>query len=731
MLRQTGSFPLWNPYLFGGMPFVAAMHGDIFYPTFLLRMLMPTDVAMTWGFIIHTFLAGLFTYAFLRRIGLSFFAALIGGLAYMLGGNVAGLVSPGHDGKLFVAALLPLVLLFTYRAIRDGRWWAFGALAIAVTLAVLTPHPQLLQYLLLVCGAWALFLAFSADAGGQALARRRAFGRLGAALAAVAVGLLGGAIQFLPVVEYTPWSPRTGGKGWEHAISYSMPLEELINTYLPQFSGILERYSGRNGIHFHSEYIGAAVLVLAVLAFGVASRRKLMYFWFGTFIVASLWALGGYTPFYRLVYALVPGTTYFRAPSTMLYVVQFSAAVLAAMGVERLLLGQARRRYAIGWLAAAGLVGVLAASGALTNLAASVTPQAAAIADANRADLVVGAWRSFVAVAAVCGVILLLDRRRLGPRAAGWILAGVVVLDLWSIERLYWRFSPPASTIYAGDPIVSFLKTQTDSGRVYAIPFQQPEAPHDPFLQGDALMGHGIRQIGGYHGNELGRYQRVYGISPDEMIQRIGNPSFWRLANMRFLLTNAPELPLDGFRRVLGPVRNAAGSTEYLFQLPGDNPPAWVAPIAVKAPDENTLATVIDPRFDASRVALFDTAAAVPTQPVPQQLPEPLDLKPRITRRTPGSIVLELDRPAPNGATLVVSENYYPGWHASVDGRATPIGRVDYSLIGVPLTAGARRIELQFSSAPYETGKAITLTALLVSALAVAGGLFFDRRARG
>jgi len=52
VLRATGGFAQWNPYLFGGMPYIAAMHGDIFYPTFLLRMVMPTDVAMTWSFIL-------------------------------------------------------------------------------------------------------------------------------------------------------------------------------------------------------------------------------------------------------------------------------------------------------------------------------------------------------------------------------------------------------------------------------------------------------------------------------------------------------------------------------------------------------------------------------------------------------------------------------------------------------------------------------------------------------
>src|SRR5688572_11603401 len=68
-----GAIPQWNPYLFGGMPFIDAMHGDTFYPTALLRILLGTDQGMTWGFMIHVFLAGLFTFVFLRSIGLSFF----------------------------------------------------------------------------------------------------------------------------------------------------------------------------------------------------------------------------------------------------------------------------------------------------------------------------------------------------------------------------------------------------------------------------------------------------------------------------------------------------------------------------------------------------------------------------------------------------------------------------------------------------------------------------------
>jgi hypothetical protein len=252
-LRSGQGIPQWNPYLFGGLPYVAAMHGDIFYPTALLRVILPTDVAMTWGFIIHTFLAGYFTYAFLRAWGLGFFPSLVGGMAYLLGGPIASYASPGHDGKLFVSALLPLALWLLVRGIRDGRLWTWGAFAITVGLAVLSPHPQLLQYLLLTSGAFALFLALGRDASGVQLDRRTAVRRLAFALGAVVVGLAIGAIQYAPVREYVAYSPRAGGRDYAYATSYSFPLIELVNMYLPQFTGILDRYWGPNGIHLHSE----------------------------------------------------------------------------------------------------------------------------------------------------------------------------------------------------------------------------------------------------------------------------------------------------------------------------------------------------------------------------------------------------------------------------------------------------------------------------------------------
>jgi hypothetical protein len=740
-IRDGRGVPLWNPYLFGGMPYVAAMHGDIFYPTALLRLVLPTDVAMTWGFVIHVFLAGLFTFVFLRAVGIGFFGALIGGLAYMLGGNVAGLVSPGHDGKLFVSALLPLALLFVHRGIRDGRPWAWGALALTIALVVLTPHPQLLQYLLLTCGAYSLFLAFGRTEDSGRMPRNTAFRRLGLATVAVGVGLLGGAVQFLPLMEYTPWSPRAGGTGWTHATSYSLPPEEIFNFYLPQFSGILSQYWGRNGIHHHSEYIGASVLMLAGLAFAGKSpaSRRIVWFWAGALLVAVFWALGGHTPFYRLVYGIVPGTKFFRAPSTMLYVVSFCVAVLAALGVDRVLTRRdASPKYLIGWLAAGFFIAVLATSGALTGIATTLAiPQLLDRVDEGRAALTVGAWRSFLVVVVITAVLFAVGRGKLSAIAVGWILPALITLDLWSVERHYWGFSRPAAVLFKSDPAVDYLTRIPQPARVLPYALQPVASAPDPFMRyGDGratgFMVHRIRNVVGYHGNELGRYQQLTGWDLDPgWVQRFANANLRRLTNTRYWYTNVSEPPLPGMRLVAGPATNAAGNIVYLYEFPEDNPIAWVAPLAIKAPDENVLATVLDPRFDVRRAALFDTAAAVPVQPVPTTLPPPADVRVTATRYEPGHISLTLDRPAPAGSALIVSENYYPGWTATVDGRAAPTGRAQYVLIGVSLPEGARSVELNFRSPTYARGKAITMAALGIAIVMLVGGLVESRRRRG
>lgn len=745
-LKSGQGIPLWNPYLMGGTPYVAAMAGDIFYPTFLLRVIMPTDLAMTWSFMIHVFLAGFFTYLFLRGWGLRFLPSVTGGVVYLMCGPVAAYVSPGHDGKLYVSALLPLALFLLVRGVRDGRNWAWGTLAFVIGLAVLSPHPQLLQYMLLTGGAFALYLAFAEqelpDGTRVRLERRVGTRRLLFALGAVVLGAVVGAIQFLPVREYVPFSPRAGGRDYDYATSFSLPIEEMINFYLPEFSGILEHYWGRNRLHFHSEYLGAATLFLAGL--GLTSERKgFRWFFIGTLIVSVLWALGGNTPFYHLVYALVPGSKFFRAPSTMLFLIGFATAVLAALGAERLLVRGVSRRYALWWVVGAGVVAILALIGGLTNLAKVIAASWAGdqlddFIARNNAAVIIGAWRCFLIVGVAALIVWLLERQQIERRIAGWALVALVALDLFSVEKQYWLFSPRASSLYASDAALDYVKNQPEPGRVLAEPLAQINK-RDVMLMYDGPMVNRVRLVTGSHGNEIGRFQRLCGASPESTCDPriLFSPTFWRHENVRYLYTNADSAAVSQFlaplnlppaKPLVGPVTDAAGTPVYLYRLPGDNPAAWLAPVFVKASETEALRVILDPGFDPTRIAILDTSSAIPGAQI-SAVPPALNIPVRVAGYRPGEIQLQLSASPPAGSALVVSENYFTGWTAQVDGRAAPVDRVEYNLIGVQLPANAKQVLLRFDDRAYERGKIITILALLACAALIAVGIVSGRRA--
>ena len=232
--KRLGHVPLWEPELFGGMPFVGASHGDIFYPTSFLRLLLPVATVVNLNFVLHSIAAGLFTYLLLRRFRVSWAGAVTGGLAYELTGLLASYPSPGHDGKLFASAALPLALLALVLALRERRTEGYGLLAVAVALALLG-HFQMAYYVLIAAGLFALYLTFDPETPGELRAR---LVRLAAALGAVFLGYGLAMIQVLPFIQYIPFSPRAQGyHGFEGATSYALPWAHVPSLFLRDFVG--------------------------------------------------------------------------------------------------------------------------------------------------------------------------------------------------------------------------------------------------------------------------------------------------------------------------------------------------------------------------------------------------------------------------------------------------------------------------------------------------------------
>src|SRR5437667_7774439 len=270
------------------------------------------------------------------------------------------------------------------------------------------------------------------------------------------------------------------------------------------------------------------------------------------------------------------------------------------------------------------------------------------------------------------------------------------------------------------------IKSEPQPVRVFAFPVRAT-VEHDAILTGDALMTHRVRNVLGYHGNELGRYNDLVGLNSED--NRIFSPNVLSLTNTKYLLTNIPEVPFIGSTTLAkGPVIDASGDTLYLYRLNAENPYSWVTPVAVKAPDEQVLATILNSRFDVKRAALFDTSANVTVAQGVQSLPAPLTITTTVWHYEPGNVRIDLSAPAPSGSFLVVSENYYPGWTAAVDGKSARVGRTDYTLIGVELPSGARTIQLTFTSPSYQRGKTITWFAIVLGFLLLGAGFWGDRR---
>jgi len=565
----------WMPYIFGGMPFLANTgNGDTFYPTFLLRLVLPPDAGVSLGFMVHLVLAGLFMFLFLRGLKLSWGAAFTGGAAYLMSGQIVSLVSPGHDGKLFVSALLPLALYFVYRGVTTGSWKSYVGFGVAVGLSLLTPHVQLTYYLLMAAGFfWLYLVAWS----GERPASHPWMVSAALFAGALVVGFALAAVQLVPFFEYIPFSPRgaegSSSTGYAYGTGWSMPPEETLGALWPAFVGMLRDYWGRNPFKLHSDYIGVAALLLATFSFRLEGRRRLAWFFVFLSCYALLFAFGGYTPFYHIPYAILPGISKTRVPSMIFFLVSFSTAALAGMGVQAL--GQvddAVRRRRLTWLVGglAALTLLALAGGFRPIMELAVDPQRYAEMVANYPEFRLDAVR--VLFFALVAAALLWKRF---PQAAwGLALGGVVLLDLWSVERRFIQWSPPAAQSFAADGVVQALQGDSTIYRVL---------PYNVYGENrNYLASQRIRSVLGYNGQELHRYDELLGGKNEW--KNLGSPSIWRLLAVKYLVV-PQEVESASLVKVAGPVPTHDGQQAFVYRFADAQPFAQLVPLAVKTPE--------------------------------------------------------------------------------------------------------------------------------------------------
>lgn len=727
--RRLGHIPLWNPEIFGGMPYVGALGtGDIFYPTaVLLRFLVSTPTSINIGFFLHYVLAGFFTYLFLRSLRVSWSGSVIAGLAYQLSGIIASYVQPGHDGKLVVSALTPLVLLGLVLAIRDRRPAGYAIVAAGVSLGVFTQHVQMTYYMLLTTGLFALYLAFAERLRAADRARTLAI-----ALGAVLLGFGIAAIQLLPVFVHMPLSARAESVqgGFEGATSYAIPWVHVPEFFLKWFVGWGNpgTYWGTNGLKLHSEYLGLPVIALALWGAGSPAVDRRLRWWLagigGLFLLVGL---GSGTPFYRLWWTVMPYVKQMRAPGMAFFVVAFVVACFAGFGVERWERrtdNQAALKHVRAWLIAAGVIGLLGVAGIFGNMARSLSlGQGGTVASQ---DIMIGAVTSAIALALVAAVLWAGIRQRLRPVAGVLLLALVIGADLWFNARPFWTYSTLQKTLYTPDAIVERIKAGPQPARVLDLsrPMRRSVYP------GNVLMSFDVPQLLGEHGLQIRYFDDVLGGY--NVWRNLGNPHLWDMFAIRWVIAPSQTQGLDsipGFTRVLQGV-TSSGAPADLFERTTPAPYAQVVTAALALDSGPILTALADPRMAYDRLVFLDVRDGVSTPQI-TQFPPPSPTRASIEHWEPGRITISLDPPTAAPSYLVVAENWYPDWRATVDGTPSTVHRGNWTQLTVALPAGARRVELNFVSTAYRRGKLLTLLSSLIAlGLVIGPGIAHKWRAR-
>jgi hypothetical protein len=380
--------------------------------------------------------------------------------------------------------------------------------------------------------------------------------------------------------------------------------------------------------------------------------------------------------------------------------------MFAAFGVSRLERGGqgVGVRPIRAWLIAAGAIALLGAVGVFGQLAVAIAPpervaEAIAHGEAIRISAVIGAML-------LAGVAVLAWGRLQGRVPALAFALGLPLLvgtDLWRDGRNFWTYSPPPSEgLYRSDDVVARLQQAPKPMRVLNL----------NVYPNNVLMAHGLPQVLGYQGNELRYYDELLG-GRNEWRYLLTSTQLWDLLAVRYVLI-PDSAALPGYHLALGPVTTAAGTRAYVYEADSLPPYARVVRSAAKVDAGAIPPTLADPRLPGyDRLVFFTPDAPVNTPPL-QGWPPPSESRARVTAWDAGKMTIALEPAPADSSYVLVSENWYVDWQATVDGRSAPVLRGDHALITVPVPPGARTVELSYHSRTFARGKLIAFFTLVI-----------------
>jgi len=665
-----GRLPLWTPLVGMGAPLMANLQSAVFYPPNLLALLLPPEIAVSVLAVLHLSFAGVGMARLARRLELNDFGVAITGLAFCLSSYLTARLWFITINNAM--AWLPWIVLAASPC-ATLKLKDLLILSALIALQLLAGHAQSSFYTLLIAGARLIWHSFAqtrkvpaADFAAKTLRVSVMFGL------ALAFALCLTAVQLLPTYELLRQSPRADAAEYEFAMTYSLWPWRLFTFIAPNFFGhpADHNYWGYATYWEDDGYMGLLPLMFALcIPYHVLRKSNTEYalrttsiFLLALASMSILLALGNNTPVYPFFYFYIPGFKLFQAPARLLIGYTFALSLLAGIGADAWKASE-RKRY---W-ARLGIAGSLAMMGlGVAGMFVMTDSRASTFASG-----VAGA-----AVTAAVAFILVLTQPD-QPNRWRWVALAFITLDLGlaavrlnpTTDRALYQLQP------ANLPATGRLYQYADDE--YRVKFKEffrftsfddidPQTLRNSLLPNLSVLN-GAPSANNFDPLLTARYVRFV-----EAME--SSPQLLNLADVKTLVK-----PLQ----IITPRSVATTRLRVVYQA------------RMATDEEAAFAAVTAPTFDPDSEAILEPVESSQSG---------LALDPN---HFTAQVALDRD------GWVVLSDVYYPGWRAFVDGQPQPILRADYLFRAVAVPAGQHTVTFEYAPPSVTVGLVISGAAII------------------
>lgn len=697
-VQTHGSLPFWNPYLFSGTPFIANIQASMFYPLGFLYYLIPTEIAYLYSTILHCILGAIFMYMFMRSLSVSKPGSFLSGFIFIFNGYFMAHLYAGHLSFVQNYIWIPLIFLFLIQFGQSGSFKYAVIAGLVLGIQILGGFPQIAFYTILAIMAHLLFYAIGRVRTGEP---KRAI-TVGIGLVIIlCVGFSLAAVQVLPTLEFSALSGRAGGISYEFATSDSLNVKDLLTFLIPDFFGnaVDNTYWPSPKIwHFWETcgYVGILPLFLIFVKVEDGYLCNFRLFCIILIIVSLFLAFGKNNLFYPIIYKL-PGFGSFRIPSQIIFLYVFGVAILSGIGLHRMQESSVQL--------SRGFVPFFIFTGALLLfliIGLSFFPYdvfhhlfeyfaVGEIQSINMEKLYericFSVDKSTLILFGAALLILIRKIRRFNLQTFNILAIGIVVVDLYLfsgefIKPYHFNISPHK------ERITSLLSHDPTRGRV---------GPAGSFFTPNDGLIYRFPSIFGYDPLILKRYIHYIQVSQEQPFDDC-------VVNLSYM--NNPDAKL---LRLLNLRQTISG--EGIRTINNDMSYANIVSRAVVRSSDKALPFMKSEEFDPHRMVVFEPEYGY--ESISQTEGE--NVNGSYSLLSYENETIRIKTSSDRTGYLVLSEIFYPGWQATVDGIKVPILCGNYIFRVIPLKKGEHDICLHFVSWPFRIGAMISLLTLIGS----------------